>query len=153
MSHKKPKLLFVFSHYEDDELAVYSQLTKFQRTLKRQQSLKREHPECYILYVCPQVPSYAMQTPQMINLAIKERAQGLQLLRQLGKALHIRPEQQLLSQGNSDMQAWRFARELKIDKVLGYSKTFIAAQKCWKVLHHAWGQIPYTMHRLVKWHA
>lgn len=133
MSNKTARILLVISNQLETNKEIYAKVADFRKLMDKFETLNSIKPEYFLLYVGPHVPSYALQTPEMIQYATTECNRGKQILHNVGHILNIPVERQQAVVGCANLQAHRIAKLLKADKVLGYSKSFIRLQSFCKV--------------------
>lgn len=122
------KILFIINNNLTTTEEVQEKITFFQQTMKKYAAMKNVKPEYYLLYSGFHVPSYALQTPEMIHYALSEQKKSEEILENFGRVLAIPEDNRFLAEGNPDLHASRIAHALDIDKVIGYSKWFIKLQ-------------------------
>jgi hypothetical protein len=65
----------------------------------------------------------------MVHIINEEDNRGREALSNLGRILDVPSVNQHLVSGNPDIEAYRLAKELGVQKVFGYSKLFLSIQK------------------------
>ncbi len=129
MSKKTTKILLTFRSESGCSEAIYKKVIRLRELQQRLAEKQIAFPEYYLLCVCPRVPSYALQTPEMIDYANDTVEQGDVVLKNIGRMLDIPANRRFLAAGQADLQAYHIAKILKIDKVIGYSKPFLQILK------------------------
>ena len=123
MAYLSQRFLIVFNNHQDD-VDTQVKILHYQAMIQHSRALKTNKIEYFLLYVASHIPSYALQSPTMLQFTIKETNRNKIVLANLGRKLAIKPENQFLAEGSIDLQAWQLAQQLKVDKVFGYSKIF-----------------------------
>jgi len=136
MPKKHTRILLVISNQLETDEKIYAKITEFRKFMNKFETLHSVKPKYFLLYVGPHVPSYALQTPDMVQYATAEFERGKQILHNSGHILNIAKKKQFAMMGNSNLQALRVAKLLKVDKVLGYSKMFVRLLSAYKILTH-----------------
>lgn len=123
-SYRSHRLLMVFRQSIDDWETIQSKICLYQQEIAYHRATDIMAPEPFVLLVYPPMPSYALQTPDLLRIAEERRHEIQELLQEIGTLLDIDEAHQLLAEGYGNPQAWYAAKFLNIDTVLGYSKRF-----------------------------
>ncbi len=150
MTYLSQRFLIVIGNHNQNEAELQVKIQHYQTIIQRSRVLKSDRTEYFLLYVTPHLPSYALQSPELLQFVIRETEKSKEILINLGKQLAIKPEHQFLAEGMVNLQAWFLAKQLKVDKVFGYSKTFIKFINMCTSIQYSWSQMPSLRKKLLK---
>lgn len=150
MSYQTSRFLIVLSVNQADELDFETKIQRYKEMIRRSRALHSVRTEYFVLFVMPYVPTYALQTPEILQYSIMEIEKAEKILQYIGAELGISADKQFLAGGNMNLQAWLYAKKLEIDKVFGYSEKFIKLLKFLGSVRHSWKQMLTEKKRVIK---
>lgn len=120
MFNKSTKILLVVDNQRKNEKAAL-----YKKIISELRENNVNPPKFYLLYVMPHVPSYALQSAELIRTIHHEKMRGKRECDALGKELAIPTCQQFFTEGSLDLKALQIGKQLKADKIFGHSKRFL----------------------------